>query len=96
MTLLQQPGEIRQFVAVLRPEINEILCYDSLTKQPIEGCLKVGLLPTLQVAGRGQREPARRVSAGNGDRNSGGGNRFGVQSTMASVWGRRSERPFFL
>jgi len=44
MALLQQFGEVRHFVAVLRPDANEILWDNAVTKQLIEGRLKIGLL----------------------------------------------------
>jgi hypothetical protein len=42
--VLQQLGEVRHFVAVLRPDANEILWDDSFAEQLIEGRLKIGLL----------------------------------------------------
>jgi hypothetical protein len=44
MALFQQLGEVRYFVAKLGPDPNEILWDDSLSKQLIEGCLKIRLL----------------------------------------------------
>jgi len=42
--VLQQLGEVRHFVAVLRPDANEILWDDPFAEQLVEGCLKIGLL----------------------------------------------------
>ncbi|HJZ78599.1 MAG TPA: hypothetical protein VKE51_43020 [Vicinamibacterales bacterium] len=45
MALLEQLGEIGHLVSVLRPNADEVLGDDSLTKQVVQGCLKICLLP---------------------------------------------------